>query len=178
MLPGLACSSGTARRAARDIGRSRSSFIPSAPPLRTILSFPSGWSPLYGGRSPSPLPRRTRLGVRGHGLVGSDPSVDSFARFAPTTSSAGNRRSDVPLLVSRRPFSPTHSSIESRSAAVRRSIKRSIVAVFGLRMERDGRLSPNGRWLAFTSNESGAWEVRVDGEPGAVGPLWTSSAGW
>ena len=32
-------------------------------------------------------------------------------------------------------------------------------------VEGDGRLSPNGRWLAYTSNESGSWDVYVQAFP-------------
>jgi len=32
-------------------------------------------------------------------------------------------------------------------------------------LEGDGRLSPNGRWLAYTSNESGSWDVYVQPFP-------------
>jgi len=32
-------------------------------------------------------------------------------------------------------------------------------------IEGDGRLSPNGRWLAYTSNESGTWDVYVQPFP-------------
>jgi eukaryotic-like serine/threonine-protein kinase len=32
-------------------------------------------------------------------------------------------------------------------------------------LEADGRLSPDGRWLAYTSNESGAWDVYVQAFP-------------
>jgi hypothetical protein len=42
--------------------------------------------------------------------------------------------------------------------------------------ERNGRLSPDGRWLAYASNETGQWEVYVQPFPGA-GAKWQVSRG-
>src|SRR5262249_48921758 len=40
--------------------------------------------------------------------------------------------------------------------------------------EADGRLSPNGRWLAYPSNESGSWDVYVQPFP-SVDRKWRIS---
>ncbi len=40
-----------------------------------------------------------------------------------------------------------------------------------------GRFSPNGKWVAYSSNESGRWEVYVTSFPGAQGKWQVSNAG-
>src|SRR5262249_963106 len=42
--------------------------------------------------------------------------------------------------------------------------------------ESEASLSPNGRWLAYTSNESGKYEVFVRPFPDAAGGKWQISA--
>jgi hypothetical protein len=42
--------------------------------------------------------------------------------------------------------------------------------------ERNGRVSPDGRWIAYVSNESGAYEVYVQAFP-AGGAKWLVSTG-
>ena len=44
-------------------------------------------------------------------------------------------------------------------------------------VERDARLSPNGRWMAFTSNESGAREVWIRSFPDLQNKHQVSTAG-
>jgi Tol biopolymer transport system component len=54
-------------------------------------------------------------------------------------------------------------------------------------VEGDGRVSPDGQWLAYTSNESGTWDVYVKAFPsldqkwrvspaGGSGPTWRSDS--
>ena len=43
--------------------------------------------------------------------------------------------------------------------------------------ERDGRLSPDGRWLAYDSNETGSYEVYVQAFPGKEGKWQVSAKG-
>jgi Tol biopolymer transport system component len=43
--------------------------------------------------------------------------------------------------------------------------------------ERDGRLSPDGRWLAYDSNETGSYEVYVQTFPGKEGKWQVSAKG-
>src|SRR5439155_4535934 len=43
--------------------------------------------------------------------------------------------------------------------------------------ETDGQISPNGKWVAYTSNESGAWEIYVSSFPGAAGKWQVSRGG-
>jgi eukaryotic-like serine/threonine-protein kinase len=42
---------------------------------------------------------------------------------------------------------------------------------------RTGRFSPDGRWVAYASNESGRWEIYVTSFPGAQGKWQVSNAG-
>ena len=43
--------------------------------------------------------------------------------------------------------------------------------------ETDGRISPDGKWLAYASNESGTWEVYVTAFPGPGGRWQVSNGG-
>jgi eukaryotic-like serine/threonine-protein kinase len=43
--------------------------------------------------------------------------------------------------------------------------------------ERDGQISPDGKWLAYASNESGDWEIYVTTFPGAAGKWQVSRGG-
>jgi Tol biopolymer transport system component/tRNA A-37 threonylcarbamoyl transferase component Bud32 len=42
---------------------------------------------------------------------------------------------------------------------------------------KNGQFSPNGKWVAYASNESGKWEVYVTSFPGAQGPWRVSTGG-
>jgi Tol biopolymer transport system component/tRNA A-37 threonylcarbamoyl transferase component Bud32 len=42
---------------------------------------------------------------------------------------------------------------------------------------KNGKFSPNGKWVAYVSNESGKWEVYVTSFPGARGPWRVSTGG-
>jgi len=42
--------------------------------------------------------------------------------------------------------------------------------------ETDGQISPDGKWVAYASDESGAWEIYVSSFPGAAGK-WQASRG-
>ena len=44
-------------------------------------------------------------------------------------------------------------------------------------VEKDGRPSPDGQWLAYTSNESGAWEVRLQSFPDGEDRMQVSTGG-
>ena len=41
----------------------------------------------------------------------------------------------------------------------------------------NGKFSPDGKWVAYTSNESGRWEVYVTSFPAANGKWQTSTSG-
>lgn len=43
--------------------------------------------------------------------------------------------------------------------------------------ENDGQISPDGKWVAYASNESGEWEIYVTSFPGAVGKWQVSRGG-
>jgi len=43
--------------------------------------------------------------------------------------------------------------------------------------ERNGQVSPDGKWVAYASDESGSWEVYVTSFPGAVGKWQVSRGG-
>ena len=50
-------------------------------------------------------------------------------------------------------------------------------------MNRQARFSPDGRWIAYISNESGTFQVYVrpfspDGNTGAAGAKWQVSKGF
>jgi len=42
---------------------------------------------------------------------------------------------------------------------------------------KNGQFSPNGKWVAYASNESGKWEVYVTSFPGKLGPWRVSTGG-
>jgi hypothetical protein len=41
----------------------------------------------------------------------------------------------------------------------------------------DGQISPNGKWVAYASDESGVWEIYVTSFPGAAGKWQVSRGG-
>jgi eukaryotic-like serine/threonine-protein kinase len=43
--------------------------------------------------------------------------------------------------------------------------------------EEDGQISPDGKWVAYASNESGDWEIYVTSFPGAIGKWQVSRGG-
>ena len=43
--------------------------------------------------------------------------------------------------------------------------------------ETNGQISPNGKWVAYASDESGAWDIYVSSYPGAVGKWQVSRGG-
>ncbi len=43
--------------------------------------------------------------------------------------------------------------------------------------EANGQISPDGKWVAYASDESGAWEIYVTSFPGAVGKWQVSRGG-
>jgi hypothetical protein len=43
--------------------------------------------------------------------------------------------------------------------------------------ETDGQISPDGKWVAYASDESGAWEIYVSSFPGAAGKWQVSRGG-